>query len=52
VWDIVLVRIFHERKFIQAHEWNTRDIFILECERDKKEGVFSFQAQAVKINKL
>jgi hypothetical protein len=30
----------------------TRDIFILERERDNKDGLFSFKAQAIKINKL
>jgi len=43
---------FYKRKFIQAQEGSTRDVFILECERDNKDDVFSFQAQAFKINKF
>jgi hypothetical protein len=27
-------------------------VFILECERDNKDDIFSFQAQAFKINKF
>ena len=50
--SMILVGIFHERKFIQAQQRTTRDIFILECERDNKDDLFSFQAQTVKINKL
>jgi hypothetical protein len=43
---------FHERKFIQAQNRTAGDIFILECERKNKDGLFLFQAQAVKFNKL
>jgi hypothetical protein len=49
---VTLVGIFHEQKFIQTQKRTTGDIFILECERDNKDGLSSFQAQAVKINKL
>jgi hypothetical protein len=43
---------FHERKFIQAQNGTARDIFILECARNNKDDISSFQAQAIKINKL
>ena len=32
---------FYERKFIQAKKETTRNIFILECERDNKDVFFS-----------
>jgi hypothetical protein len=43
---------FHERKFIQAQNETARDIFIVECARNNKDDISSFQAQAIKINKL
>jgi hypothetical protein len=49
---VILVGIFHERKIIQAQKGTARDIPFLECERNNKDGLFSFQTQAVKINKL
>jgi hypothetical protein len=52
LWDVILVGIFHERKIIQAQKGTARDIPFLECERNNKDGLFSFQTQAVKINKL
>jgi len=53
VWGVILVGIcFHERKIIQAQEGIARDVLILESERNNKDGLSSFQAQAVKINKL
>jgi len=44
--------LFYKRKFIQSKKGTTRDIFILERERDNKDDLSSFQAQAIKINKL
>jgi len=52
VWGVILVRIFNERKIIQAQKGIARDVLILESERNNKDGLSSFQAQAVKINKL
>jgi len=52
IWDVILVGIFHERKFIQAQKGIARDVFILERERNNKDGLSSFQAQAAMINKL
>jgi hypothetical protein len=49
---VILIANFHERKFIQAKKRTTRNMCILECERDNKDGLSSFQAQAIKINKL
>jgi hypothetical protein len=43
---------FHERKIIQAQKGISRDVLISERERNNKDGLSSFQAQAVKINKL
>jgi hypothetical protein len=43
---------FHERKIIQAKKGIARDVLISEHEKNKKDGISSFQAQAVKINKL
>jgi hypothetical protein len=43
---------FHERKIIQAQKGIARDVLISECERNNKDDLSSFQAQAVKINKL
>jgi hypothetical protein len=43
---------FHERNIIQAKKGIARDVFISECERNNKDDPSSFQAQAVKINKL
>ena len=44
--------LFHERKIIQAQKGIARDILISERERNNKDGLSSFQAQVVKINKL
>jgi len=53
VWGMILVGIcFHERKIIQAQKGIARDVLISESERNNKDGLSSFQAQAVKINKL
>jgi hypothetical protein len=54
VWGVILVGIcFHERKIIQAKKKGiTRDVLISESERNNKDGLSSFQAQAIKINKL
>jgi hypothetical protein len=53
VWGVILVEIFfHERKIIEAQKGITRDVLISERERNNKYGLSSFQAQAVKINKL
>jgi hypothetical protein len=52
VWGVILVGIFHEKKIIQAQKGIVRDLLISERERNNKDGIFSFQAQAVKINKL
>jgi hypothetical protein len=41
-----------KEKFIQAKKETTRDIFISERKMNNKDSLFSFQAQAVKINKL
>jgi hypothetical protein len=43
---------FYERKLIQAQRGTVRDILISEHERNNKDGLFSFQAQVVKIDKL
>jgi hypothetical protein len=43
---------FHERKIIQAQKKIARDVFISEYERNNKDGLSSFQAQAAMINKL
>ena len=37
---VILVEIFHEKKFNHAQQGITRDIFILECERDNKDDIF------------
>jgi len=52
VWGVILVGIFHERKFIQVQKGIARDVFISEHERNNKDGLSSFQAQAAMINKL
>jgi hypothetical protein len=53
VWGVILVGIFfHERKIIQAQKGISRDVLISERERNNKDGLSSFQAQAVMINKL
>jgi len=52
VWGVIIVRIFHEKKFIQAKKEATRDIFLLKCERDNKNNLSLFHVQTVKINKL
>jgi hypothetical protein len=53
VWGVILVRIFfHEKKIIQAQKGIARDVLISERERNNKDDIFSFQAQAIKINKL
>jgi len=53
VWGVILVGIcFHERKIIQAQKGIARDVLISESERNNKDGLSSFQAQAVKIHKL
>jgi hypothetical protein len=50
---VILVGIFfYERKIIQAQKEITRDVLISECERNNKDNLFSFQAQAAMINKL
>ena len=43
---------FHEKKIIQTQRKTTGGIFILECDRNSKNNIFSFQAQTIKINKL
>jgi len=43
---------FHERKIIQAQKRIAKDVLISEHERNNKDGLSSFQAKAVKINKL
>jgi len=43
---------FHERKIIQAQKGISRDVLISERERNNKDGLSSFQAQTVKINKF
>jgi hypothetical protein len=40
------------KEIIQAQKGIVRDVFILESERDNKDGLSSFQAQAAMINKL
>jgi hypothetical protein len=53
VWGVILVEIFfHERKIIQAQKGIVRDVLISERERNNKDGLSSFQAQAAMINKL
>jgi hypothetical protein len=53
VWGVILVGIcFHKRKIIQAKKGIARDILISESERNNKDGLSSFQAQAAMINKL
>jgi hypothetical protein len=53
VWGVILVGIFfHERKIIQAQKGIARDVLVSERERNNKDGLSSFQTQAVKINKL
>jgi len=52
VWGVILVGIFHERKFIQVQKGIARDVFISEHQRNNKDGLSSFQAQAAMINKL
>jgi hypothetical protein len=44
VWGVILVRIFNERKIIQAQKGIARDVLILERERNNKDGLSSFQA--------
>jgi hypothetical protein len=52
VWGVILVGIFYERKILQAQKGITRDVLISESERNNKDGLSSFQAQAAMINKL
>jgi hypothetical protein len=53
VWGVILVGIFfHERKIIQAQKGISRNVLISERERNNKDGLSSFQAQTVRINKL
>jgi hypothetical protein len=52
VWGVILVGIFFMKEIIQAQKGIVRDVFILESERDNKDGLSSFQAQAAMINKL
>jgi hypothetical protein len=52
VWGVILVGIFFMKEIIQAQKGIARDVFILESERDNKDGLSSFQAQAAMINKL
>jgi hypothetical protein len=42
--------IFQERKIIKAQKGIARGVLISERERNNKDGLSSFQAQAVKIN--
>jgi hypothetical protein len=49
VWDVIIVRIFHERKFIQAKKETTRDIFLLECERDNKNNLSLFTHKQLRL---
>jgi len=51
VWGVIIFKIFL-KKISQDQKGITRGIFILDNERDNKDGLFSFQAQAVKTNKL
>jgi len=53
VWSVILVGIcFHERKIIQAQKGIAKDVLISKSERNNKNGLSSFQAQAAMINKL
>jgi len=53
VWGVILIGIcFHERKIIQAQKGIAKDVLISESERNNKDGLSSFQAQATMINKL
>jgi hypothetical protein len=52
VWGVILVGIFFMKEIIQAQKGIARDVLISERERNNKDGLSSFQAQAVKINKL
>jgi hypothetical protein len=45
-------RDFFMKEIIQAQKGIARDVLISERERNNKDGLSSFQAQAVKINKL
>jgi len=45
-------RDFFHKKIIQAQKGIARDVLISERERNNKDDLFSFQAQAIKINKL
>jgi len=49
---VILVGIFYEKKIIQAQKGIARDVLISEREKNNKDGLFSFQAQAAMINKL
>jgi hypothetical protein len=49
---VILVGIFYERKIIQTQKEIARDVLISERERNNKDGLSSFQAQAAMINKL
>jgi len=49
---VILVGIFYERKIIQAKKGIARDVLISERERNNKDDISSFQAQAAMINKL
>jgi hypothetical protein len=51
-WSVILVGIFYERKILLAQKRITRDVLISESERNNKDGLSSFQAQAAMINKL
>jgi hypothetical protein len=42
VWGVILVGIFHEKKLFRLKKGTTRDIFILERERDNQDGLSSF----------
>ena len=53
MWGVILVGIcFYERKIIQAQKGIAKDVLISESERNNKDDLSLFQAQAVKINKL
>jgi hypothetical protein len=52
VWGVILVGIFFMKEIIQAQKGIARDVFISERERNNKDGLSSFQAQAAMINKL
>jgi len=43
---------FHEIKIIQAQKGIAKDVLISKCERNNKDGLSSFPAQAAMINKL